>query len=154
MEEIRDFYEAFLKALVAHQVEHMIFGGFAVNMYGFTRVTEDLDVWINPETGNLNRFKEATLSLGFEEAPQLNDFISGESIMLRLTEEGFRVDLLTKLNIRKSFSDAFEKAVHVMMPYGKIFFIGYNDLIDEKIRAKRPKDLLDVQQLRILRGEE
>ncbi len=70
----------------------MILDGFAVNMYGFTRVTEDLDVWINPDGENLNRFKSAIISLGFPEAQQLTNFIAGKSIMLRLSEEGFRID--------------------------------------------------------------
>jgi hypothetical protein len=33
-----DFYQEFLVALNHHKVQYMIFGGFAVNMYGFTRV--------------------------------------------------------------------------------------------------------------------
>lgn len=153
MQEIRDFYEEFLITLTSHHVEYMIFGGFAVNMYGFTRVTEDLDVWINPKAENFNRFKVALVSLGFQDAQQLKNFLSGESIMLRLSAEEFHVDLLTKINIRKSFSEAFENAEHVLMPYGKIYFLGYNDLLDEKLRSKRPKDLLDVEQLRLIRGD-
>jgi hypothetical protein len=62
--------------------------------------------------------------------------------MLRLTDNAFRIDLLTKLNIKKNFTKAFETAEIVSMPYGKIYFLGYDDLIDEKLRAKRPKDLL------------
>jgi hypothetical protein len=73
--------------------------------------------------------------------------------MLRLSDNGFRVDLLTKLNIRKEFDVAFETAERVNMPYGEIYFLGYEDLIDEKIRSKRPKDLLDVEQLRKIRGD-
>jgi hypothetical protein len=39
-----DFYEEFLTTLNYHNVQYLIFGGFAVNMYGFSRVTEDLDI--------------------------------------------------------------------------------------------------------------
>lgn len=74
-------------------------------------------------------------------------------MMLRLTDENFRVDVITKLNIRKTFSEALKTCQIVEMPYGKIYFLGYQDLIDEKIRAKRPKDLIDVDQLRTIRGE-
>ncbi len=154
MQAIRDFYEEFLTALCINNVEFLIFGGFAVNLYGFARVTEDLDVWINPKPENFVRFRLAVLNLGFEDAEQLKNFIQGESIMLRLTDRAFRIDLLTKLNIKKSFDEAFKAAEPVDMPYGKIYFIGYADLIDEKLRARRPKDFLDVQQLRLIRGED
>jgi hypothetical protein len=153
MQEIHDFYEEFLTSLNSNQVEYLIFGGFAVNMYGFSRVTEDLDVWINPYPTNLHNLKAGILQLGFPDESHLQNFISGESLMLRLSDGPFRVDLLTKLNIRKSFSECYHHAEVVTVPYGKLYFIGYDDLIDEKLRAKRPKDLLDVKQLRIIRGK-
>jgi hypothetical protein len=131
----------------------MIFGGFAVNLYGFTRVTEDLDIWIDPASENLDQLKGALVSLGFPEEDHLRDFIDGRSIMLRLTDDAFRIDLLTKLNIKKDFTKAFETAEIVTVPYGEIYFLGYPDLIDEKSRAKRPKDLIDINQLREIRGE-
>jgi hypothetical protein len=39
----KDFYEEFLTAMILYKVQYMIIGGFAVNMYGFTRVTEDMN---------------------------------------------------------------------------------------------------------------
>lgn len=148
-----DFYQEFLTALNSHKVQYMIFGGFAVNLYGFTRVTEDLDVWINPGSENLDHLKNAVVSLGFPEEKHLENFLSGRSIMLRLTDDAFRVDLLTKLNIKKDFAKAFETVEAVSVPYGKIYFLGYEDLIDEKLKAKRPKDIIDVKELREIRGE-
>ena len=148
-----DFYQEFLIALNAHKVRYMIFGGFAVNLYGFTRVTEDLDIWIDPGSENLDQLKTALVSLGFPKEDHLRSFIEGSSIMLRLTDDAFRIDLLTKLNIPKDFNNAFDAAEVVTVPYGKIYFLGYTDLIDKKSRAKRPKDLIDINQLREIRGE-
>jgi hypothetical protein len=149
-----DFYQEFLRSLNRYNVRYMIFGGFAVNVYGFSRVTEDLDIWIDPSSSNLEGFRKVVNNLGFpSEATVVSNFISGDSIMLRLADESFRVDIITKLNIRKTFDESFTSSTTVEMPYGKIFFLGYDDLIDEKIRAKRPKDLIDVDQLRRIRGE-
>jgi hypothetical protein len=148
-----DFYEEFLTSINKHGVEYMIFGGFAVNMYGFSRVTEDLDIWINPSDNNLYRLEDAIAAMGFAKAEQLNNFIAGKSIMLRIADGDFRIDLLTKLNIKKTFSEAYTHAEGIVVSYGKIFFISYPDLIDEKIRSKRPKDLIDVEQLRKIRND-
>jgi hypothetical protein len=150
----KDFYQQFLDELNKHRVSYMIFGGFAVNLYGFSRVTEDLDIWISPSKDNLKNFGNAVVAQGFpEDDNTLKNFLTGNSIMLRLSDEGFRVDILTKLNIKKNFDEAFLSSTSVEMPYGKIYFLGYDDLIDEKIRAKRPKDLIDVDQLRKLRDK-
>jgi hypothetical protein len=148
-----DFYQEFLIALQKHNVEYLIFGGYAVNFYGFTRMTEDLDVWINPDPDNLKRFKNTVADLSFPETELLHKFISGELPILRLSDDRLRVDILTKLSIKKNFYEAFACSQNLETDFGKIFFIGYDDLIDEKIRAKRPKDLLDVDQLRTIRKE-
>jgi len=149
-----DFYQEFLRMLNQHKVRYLIFGGFAVNFYGFTRVTEDLDIWIDPSPSNLDLFGKSVIDLGFPKEEQtLKNFLSGESIMLRLTDSGFRIDAITKLNIRKDFNNSFKSSTSLDMPYGKIHFLGYDDLIDEKIRAKRPKDIIDVDQLRTIRKE-
>jgi hypothetical protein len=152
--ENTDLYSEFLSSASQNNLRYLIFGGFAVNVYGFSRVTEDLDVWIENTNENLSILKKIILGLGFPDEGHLADFISGNTIMLRLADEQLKIDLLTKINIKRSFADAFKDATVTEMPYGKIFFISYDDLIDEKIRAKRPKDLLDVQQLRLIRGEE
>lgn len=95
----------------------------------------------------------AILGLGFPDQKELLDFINGESIMLRLSDDSFRVDLLKKLNIKKNFSEAYPSCEVVSVPYGNVYFISYDDLIDEKIRAKRPKDIVDVQELRKIKGD-
>jgi hypothetical protein len=73
--------------------------------------------------------------------------------MLRISDGSFRIDLLTKLNIKKSFSETYNQAVVTEVPYGKIYFISYEDLIDEKMRSKRAKDLIDIEQLRKITGK-
>jgi hypothetical protein len=153
MSEYPDFHEEFMSSLNRHLVEYMIFGGYAVNFYGYTRVTEDLDIWINPATTNLERAAQAITDLGFPNEKMLKDFVSGASLLLRIADAEFRIDLMTRLNIKKSFSECYSIAESVDMPYGKIWFLAYPDLIDEKIRSKRPKDLSDIQQLRLIRGE-
>src|SRR5690606_8101450 len=59
-----------------------------------------------------------------------------------------------KTLINTDFAIALKTAEIVAVPYGKVYFLGYPDLIDEKLRAKRPKDLIDIKQLREIRGEQ
>jgi hypothetical protein len=46
-------------ALNAVHAKYLVIGGFAVNYYGFTRATEDLDLLIAQDPENIERVKQA-----------------------------------------------------------------------------------------------
>ena len=50
----KDFRE-FLESLNAHDLRHLVVGGYAVALHGHPRYTKDLDVWIelSPENAEL-----------------------------------------------------------------------------------------------------
>src|SRR5688572_22405543 len=129
------FYKELITSFNKHDVQFLVFGGFAVNFYGFNRYTADLDLWINPHPDNLKNLQAGLLELGFNEETAFRDFAEGKSIMLRLAEEIYKVDLLQKINLRKSFDDCYQKAVFSESLFGKIYFLSYEDLIEEKIRS-------------------
>ena len=39
---------AFIELLNLHKVRYIIVGGFAVNLYGYVRLTQDIDILIDP----------------------------------------------------------------------------------------------------------
>jgi hypothetical protein len=47
-----------LRALHERGIEYIVVGGFAVNAYGFIRVTKDLDIVPNPDHDNVERLAE------------------------------------------------------------------------------------------------
>ncbi|MBX3127999.1 MAG: nucleotidyltransferase [Polyangiaceae bacterium] len=44
-------------------VEYVVVGGVAMNVHGFVRATEDLDVFIRPDPENVERLRKALRSL-------------------------------------------------------------------------------------------
>ena len=58
-----DATHAVLQALEREGVRYTIFGKMAVNIHGFARATQDLDVFIAPEAGNVERLKRALRSV-------------------------------------------------------------------------------------------
>ena len=48
-----------LAALEARGVHYAIIGAVALNLHGLARSTEDLDIFVEPETGNIERLKLA-----------------------------------------------------------------------------------------------
>ena len=50
----QDFRE-FLQLLNSIQVRYRVIGGHAINFYGYSRHTEDLDVWVRGKPGEHRR---------------------------------------------------------------------------------------------------
>ena len=42
----------FVALLNLHKVRYVIVGGLAVNLYGYVRLTQDIDILIDPTTSN------------------------------------------------------------------------------------------------------
>ena len=56
-----------LKTLLEHRVDFILIGGYAVNYYGYNRVTGDMDIWLAPDNDNKEMLLKALASLGFDE---------------------------------------------------------------------------------------
>ncbi len=58
----RDFKE-FLKLLSSNRVDYLLIGGYAVNIHGYVRMTNDMDVWVRPAPDNAERVLQALADL-------------------------------------------------------------------------------------------
>ncbi|HZZ18726.1 MAG TPA: nucleotidyl transferase AbiEii/AbiGii toxin family protein, partial [Opitutaceae bacterium] len=52
-----------LAALEREGVRYVVFGAVAINLPGLARATEDLDLFIAPDSGNIERLKAALRSV-------------------------------------------------------------------------------------------
>ena len=145
-----NFFSEVIHSLNDHKVRFLVFGGFAVNYYGVNRYTADLDIWVDPDSNNLNQLEQCIHSLGYEPSENLSNFLNKTALLLRLVDNNHKVDLLQKINLNKKFDACYETASFSDTPFGKIHFISYSDLIEEKLLTHRPKDLLDIKELKLL----
>ena len=60
----RDFSE-FLKLLNSNSAKYLLVGGYAVNYYGYSRATGDMDIWISRDDDNIQRVVHSLQSFGF-----------------------------------------------------------------------------------------
>src|SRR3990172_834312 len=105
-------YEASKKVLAAmerEQVKYVVFGGAAINLQGLSRYTIDLDLFIAPEAGNIERLKTALRSV-FED-PSI-DQITAEDLLGEFPavqyvppEGTFHIDILTRLGTAFRYED-------------------------------------------------
>jgi Nucleotidyl transferase AbiEii toxin, Type IV TA system len=104
-----DRLQALLAAMEHEGVEYAIFGAVALNLHGFARFTEDLDLFIAPTSENIERLKNA-LRRVFED-PAIEEIDPAEllesypAVQYVPPDGTFHVDILTKLGTAFAFSD-------------------------------------------------
>jgi hypothetical protein len=89
--------------------------------------------------------------MGFENHEFPDTILKGEqNSSLKFSPVGVYIELITSFSINKSFEEAYNEGVKVMVE-GHEFLswrvLNLDDLILSKIKSGRPKDLLDIQEL-------
>lgn len=144
----------FLKCAREMQLRYMCIGGYAVNYYGYHRVTEDLDIWIAPTNENKKCFYATLLCMGYSHSEI--DYIKDEDFttyfMLTIGTRPHVIDVLTIVHHKLIFDEA-EKEMIVHNSGADNEFKMYSFLKDMKLRSSKPKDLFDIARLEELRNK-
>lgn len=160
-------FETIIRALDNAGVRYLIVGGLAVVAHGYVRFTVDLDLFLDLETQNLKTALHALSRLGYRpRAPvDIDDFTDPTIRRVWIEEKGMKVFSLsssehaaTEIDIFAEapfdFPAAYAQAVRLdVCPGVTAAFIDLDRLITMKKRAGRPKDLLDIEELKALRKE-
>ena len=147
--------EALLKFwndLEKYAVEYIMVGGFAVNMHGFTRSTDDLDVWLKNDIPNRRRFGQAMASFGYEGISwDEMQFVPGWTDLY--IGPGVRLDVMTEMKGLgdTSFDEAYHMANKARIEGNIVPFLQINQLIANKKAVNRPKDQIDIIELEKIR---
>lgn len=145
----------FLKCAQINHLRYMCIGGYAVNYYGFHRVTDDMDIWIAPTNDNKTCFVNTLKCMKYSE--EEIDVIKQEDFstyfMCSLGPRPHVIDILTIIHRDIDFDKAEEKAViHTMEDNVQLRMVPYDFLKDIKLRSRREKDTWDIARLEELRN--
>ena len=142
--------------LHSNNVKYLIIGGLAVNIYGYTRNTGDIDILIEDSLENRKNLRQAFLEIGIGDIPAIETmlFLPGWTDFSLFF--GIRLDVMTSIKglEDQTFDVLFEKATIVMLNEVPIYFIDYQSLIVAKKATNRLKDQLDLEQLGEIKPEE
>ncbi|MFV8363788.1 nucleotidyl transferase AbiEii/AbiGii toxin family protein [Flavobacterium sp. ZT3P35] len=135
-----------------HNVRMLMVGGGAVNFHGYQRHSADVDFWIETTDENFKKLVAVFNEMGYE----IDDFPENvkkqeQNISVKFSPIDLDLELITKFSVNKTFEEAFESSEEVQVNdnlFLKWNVLSLEDLIISKIKANRPKDLLDIQQLR------
>jgi predicted nucleotidyltransferase len=139
-------YEEFLSSLNKHNVKYCIIGAYAVAFYAKPRYTKDIDILVEPSKDNAQNILKALDEFGFGEIDVSVEDLTLEGNILQLGYEPLRIDLLNKLE-GFEFQDIWKNRVTGGYGSEKVYFIGLDDLIENKKMSGRPSDKIDIELL-------
>lgn len=145
IEEIINIWKIF----ETNNVKYITIGGFAVNIYGYSRNTGDLDILIEDSLENRKNLRKAFIEIGIGdfESIETMQFIPGWTDFTLFF--GLRLDVMTSIKGLENvtFEELLEKATKVIMGNVAVNFIDYDNLIIAKKATNRLKDQLDLEEL-------
>jgi hypothetical protein len=149
-EEVIDLFSLLHKK----SVKFILVGGLAVNYYGYSRATGDIDLWIYDETENRKKLIEVFKTIGVEGAEALENMplIAGFSEIL--LNNGIYIDLMSELQFfrKDNFNECYDISETLMLEEDcPVKVLHINKLIEEKEKSKRGKDNEDAVQLKKIR---
>jgi len=156
------FYIEVFKKLDEKKVRYLIIGGVAVNLYGFPRMTLDLDLMIDlKDEFNVGRFIESINELNFKpviSGVNVNDFAVTSKRDLWKKEKNMevfsfynpareieRVDVMIENYI--DFDEAYAKRKEFEVEGILIMLASIDDIIKLKKISNRKRDIIDIEAL-------
>lgn len=140
-----DFKE-FLRLFDSNRVEYLVIGGYAVNLHGYVRTTNDLDIWVKLSPENAARVEQAVRDFGFGTADLSPDLFLSRNSMVRMGLPPVRIEILTTIS-GVEFDACY--ADRRMIPFEDLIVpvISLARLRENKAASGRLKDLADLDNL-------
>ncbi|WP_338226017.1 hypothetical protein [Algoriphagus confluentis] len=131
----------------------ILIGGGAVNFHGYQRHSADVDFWIKTDQENLKKLTLVFKEMGFEIEEFPKEVVErNKNISVKISPDDLDLELITRFEIGKTFDEAYSSAEQVTIGdevLRKWRVLSFEDLLESKRRAARPKDLLDIEQLKL-----
>ncbi len=147
---IKEHKEMLLK-LMEHQVDFMLIGGYSVIFYGYSRGTEDMDIWLKPDNGNKSKLIPALDELGVmkDDLEKLAKTNFETPVVFYIGKKPLKVDFLTHVE-GVTWDEASARVRKFPLENRMIPMVSYHHLITMKMLSERVKDKADVEQLQAI----
>ena len=153
--------ESIVRALNDAGVDYLVGGGLAVNLHGFVRLTQDVNLVIRLTPENAAKGLRTLLDIGYQMAiPEMPETFADAAVRARWREEKGMIALKlwsdehrrTPVDIFVyepfSFEAEFARAARLELPSGSWApVVALDTLLEMKRTAGRPRDLIDIEEL-------
>jgi len=135
-----------LRILNEKRVRYLVVGGYAVIRYTEPRYTKDLDLLIECSEENAAKVIEGLKEFGAPTARVTAADLTVPGVFYQIGTAPNRVDIITRI-AGVDFEAAYERREEVVLDKQIVPFISRDDLINAKLAAGRPQDLVDAGAL-------
>ncbi len=143
-EDFRDF----IQALNDNEVDYILVGGISVILHGHSRVTGDMDIWVDKTSENYKKLAKAfyQFKMPVFDMTEENFLHHQDWDVFKFGRKPVAIDIMTKV---KGLDFKTSLGLSTIFEDGdlKIRTIHINSLIEAKRAAGRLKDLDDIEQL-------
>jgi predicted nucleotidyltransferase len=142
----------FWRLMNRHEVAYIMIGGVAVNLHGYSRSTDDIDVWLEDTLENRRKLEKVLGELGYASL-QLETFPFIPGWTNFYIGEGLELDIITSMKGMEglSFTHCLQAATTADIAGVKVPFLHINHLIANKKAVNRLRDQVDVAELERIR---
>jgi hypothetical protein len=140
---------ALFRALRREGVEYVLVGAVALDVLGMGRLTQDIDLFIRPAAGNVERLRRALRAVWDD--PSIDEITAGDlagayPVVQYVAPDGTQIDILSRLGEAFAFDD-LESRVHA---YGDVDVVVATPetLYRMKRDTIRLQDQADAQRLK------
>ena len=141
-----------LRSLAEHHVDYVLIGGQALNLHGYMRATEDIDLLLPMDEINGRRVIDALSVLPDNAVRNVDPAWLTESGTVRVADEVV-VDLLTLAANGETYETLKKHIQKQEMEDFSFYILDIDGLIKTK-QSVREKDRNDLQMLKILKSQE
>jgi predicted nucleotidyltransferase len=136
--------EKLLKLLKENRIKFVIIGATAFPVYGYSRATLDIDIFIDAEEKNACRTLKALKEFGYDVTDITIDDLLTKKVLIR--------QYLVEADIHPfvkgaTFEEVWENKIKARFGKTFVWFASLDDLIKMKKAAGRPKDIEDLKYL-------
>ena len=140
--------EKLLKLLKEHRVKFVIIGATAFPVYGYSRATLDIDIFIEAARLNAERTRKALGKFGYD----VTDITINDLLTKKLLIRQYMVETDIHPFVKGvTFEKVWKNRKKAKFKNTLVSFASLSDLIKMKKAAGRPQDLEDLKYLKRLR---
>lgn len=144
--ELAPDFDEFVGSLIAHGVEFVVVGAYALAFHGAPRFTGDLDILVRPAPDNASRLLTALEAFGFPVTELTPETIVDRRRMLQMGVPPVQIHVMSAIS-GVEWDEAWSDRVEGPLGSHIVHFLGRETYLRNKRAAGRPKDLADIDAL-------
>ena len=144
--ELAPDFDEFFDSLIAHDVEFLVVGAYALAFHGAPRFTGDIDVFVRPTTANAGRLLVALAAFGFPAGDLRPEDLTNPDRILQMGVEPVQIHVMSAISGVR-WDDAWAGRQSGRCGSRDLPFIGLREFVMNKRAAGRLKDLADIEAL-------